>query len=252
MAHCVGAVLERPGLAPPRSMAKVHEMVKSRLAPRRSMSVVPGVILRPVVAVDIDGTLADWHTKFLNFADEWLCRDGIGKEWWDYRGGPLYQHMGISLETYRAIKLAFRQSGLKRSMVEYAGTRTFVDMIVEAGAELWICTTRPYLRLDNIDPDTRFWLERHCISYDGVLFGDSKYRDLAELVGSARVVGVLDDLLEEVVQADTAGLPAYQIERRHNALERVSRPGMTVASLVDAAELFTKLIQDWMVEHNAQ
>lgn len=148
-----------------------------------------------MVALDIDGTLGDYHGHFLRFAEQWL-----GKPMPDAAantgGVPLYKYMGVSKRTYRECKLAYRQGGLKRSMPVYEGAADLTRHIRKKGAQVWICTTRPYLRLDNIDPDTRHWLRRNKIAYDGVLFGEHKYRDLVRIVGLDNIAMVLDDLPE--------------------------------------------------------
>jgi hypothetical protein len=158
----------------------------------------------PVVALDIDGTLGDYHGHFLKFAEGY-----IGKPMPNPKqinpGMPLYRHMQVSRATYRAAKLAYRQGGLKRSMPAYNGAALLTRSVRAAGAEVWLCTTRPYLRLDNIDPDTREWLRRNKIQYDAVLFGDNKrsnkYRELVRQVGIDRVVAVADDLPEQIERA---------------------------------------------------
>jgi hypothetical protein len=57
------------------------------------------------------------------------------------------------------------------------------------------------MRLDNVDPDTRFWLDRHGIKYDGLLFDEDKYEVLAHTVDAERVIMVVDDLSEQCVAA---------------------------------------------------
>lgn len=158
----------------------------------------------PVVALDIDGTLGDYHGHFIRFAEQWL-----GKELPDpyavTNGVPLYRYLRISKVTYRECKLAFRQGGMKRSMPVYDGASEITHMIRKLGVQVWICTTRPYLRLDNIDPDTRHWLRRNKIQYDGLLFGDHKYRDLHNAAGD-RVLFVVDDLPPMLNQAIDLGM----------------------------------------------
>jgi hypothetical protein len=112
-------------------------------------------------------------------------------------GLHLWEFMGIDKRTYREVKLAYRQGGLKRTMPVYKGAAALTKAIQEAGAQVWICTTRPYLRLDNIDPDTREWLRRNNIQYNAVLFGEDKYEELARQVGH-RVVAIVDDLPEMI------------------------------------------------------
>lgn len=154
---------------------------------------------KPIIALDIDGTLGDYHRHFLWFAEQWLGKpmppaDQINP------GLRLHKHMGIPLRIYRECKLAYRQGGLKRFMPCYPGASELTQALRRKGAEVWICTTRPYNRLDNIDPDTQEWLRRNKIKYDAILYGDKKYRELRRQVG-LRVAGVLEDLPELWLQA---------------------------------------------------
>jgi hypothetical protein len=172
---------------------------------------------KPIVALDIDGTLGDYHTNFLTFADKYF-HSGCGS--WlemaktqDNPGLPLWEWMGISQRDYRDAKLAYRQGGWKRWMPCYEGAAELTRRIRSAGAEVWLCTTRPYLRLDNVDPDTREWLSRNGIEYDALLFDPAheedgtKYDELARQAGG-RVASVVDDLPEMIGAATLAGLPA--------------------------------------------
>jgi phosphoglycolate phosphatase-like HAD superfamily hydrolase len=159
---------------------------------------------KPVVALDIDGTLGDYHAWFLQFAEMWFGKPMPPADK-NTDGVPLYRWMGVSKAKYRECKLAYRQGGLKRGMPCYPGAADLSRSIRKAGGEVWICTTRPYLRLDNIDPDTRHWLRRNGIQYDGVLWGHNKYRDLVRIVGADRVVAVLDDLPELLTQSGQVG-----------------------------------------------
>src|SRR3954451_14658495 len=111
--------------------------------------------IKPVVAVDIDGTLGDYHGHFVNFASAYLGRKLPSAE--NYRSNKRFaEYLGISLAEYRIIKLAYRQGGMKRSMPIFTGAKPLLRTIEEEGCELWLTTTRPFQRLDNVDPDTRF------------------------------------------------------------------------------------------------
>jgi hypothetical protein len=155
-------------------------------------------VIKPVVAVDIDGTIGDYHTHFLTFAEQWL---GSERNIWDYHGAENFgdwfcDSYGVDRTTYRNIKLAYRQGGLKRSMPVYLGMPEFVRLLRDWGIEIWLTTTRPYLRLDTVDPDTRFWLAYHKVPYDGLLYDEQKYKRLADIVDRERVIAVVDDLAE--------------------------------------------------------
>lgn len=211
--------------------------------PRRSPYVGPGQVPRPVVALDIDGTLAPYHGHFLNFAEEWLGREMPSTL--DYKGGSLAAFMGVSKATYRRIKLAYRQGGLKRSMPAYPGAAELASSLRKRGAEIWICTTRPYLALSNIEPDSREWARRRGIQYDAFIFGEHKYRDLIRLVGTGRVVGVLDDLPEMYDQAAGLGLSPVLRHQPYNA----SHSGDRVLGLYEAADVLLSRVKKYEEVH---
>lgn len=189
-------------------------MTRPSYPPRRSPHVGPGQVPRPVVALDIDGTLAAYHGHFLWFAGEYLGREMPPT--YDCPGGGLAAFMGVSKTTYRRIKLAYRQSGLKRAMPAYPGASELTKVLRARGADVWICTTRPYLALSNIEPDSKEWAKRNGVQYDAFIFGENKYRDLVSLVGSDRIVAVLDDLPEMHDQAARLGLPAILRTQPYN------------------------------------
>lgn len=168
---------------------------------------------RPVFGLDIDNTLGDYNGHFFRFAEGWL-----GKEVsfdYDLRL-PMYRHLGVSKATYRQCKLAYRMGGLKRSMPAYPWASGLTHTLRSWGADVFICTTRPYLSHDNIDSDTRHWLRRNRIACKGVIWGEHKYRELARTVGRERVVAVLDDLPEMYEQAASLGIWPVLALRDHN------------------------------------
>lgn len=223
--------------------------MKNRLAPRRAMMrTSPEQILRPVVALDIDGTLGYYHEHFYRYAQLFLQRE-LPTEW--DGEAPFWKSCGVSKTTYREMKLGYRQGRMKRSMPVVEGAYELTRDVRAAGAEVWVCTTRPYLRLDNIDPDTRWWLRHNRIQYDGVLFGENKYRDLARMVGSERVLGVLDDDPEQTTKALRAGLPSvYLIDRTYNRGEISGHcRGWRFSELSDARLEFVESCQEWRRTH---
>jgi len=198
---------------------------------------------KPVVGLDIDGTLGDYHSHFLWFAEQWLgvhmpSASEINP------GMPLHKFMGVEHHIYRECKLAYRQGGLKRFMPCYDYAAELTANVRTAGASLWICTTRPYLRLDNIDPDTREWLRRNEIEYDAVIFegvdGKSKYADLVEQVGVHRISSVTDDLPEQTADAVAQGISTvYLRDQPYNRVQAVT--GKRVKSL---RELWGQISED--------
>lgn len=238
---------QRASLAPIRYRLRVRPRV-NRFAPRGIVSNNEWMfdqVLRPVIGVDIDGTLGEWHETFLRFAEMYLQ-----KKFPEHYDGTvsLAQFMKVTKPTYRRVKLAFRQSGLKRAMAPLPGAVEMARHVRQLGAELWVCTTRPYLRLDNIDPDTRWWLHYHRIRFDGVLFGEKKWNDLKSVVGG-RVLGIIDDLPDQVQNAQTLALPATMLTRRYNQYAVV---GSRVDDLYQAKVMYHDLICEFKEKRNVR
>lgn len=171
--------------------------------------------IRPVVAMDIDGTAGKWHEHFIEFLEKYL---GISNEWWwEYNGqGELSDWLELDKRTYQEAKLAFRTGGYKRWMEAREGLRTFVDACTSNEVDLWITTTRPWLRLDNIDPDTREWLRRNEIPFKGLLYDENKYEELCKRIDPERVILVLEDLADQCTAAKRSDLPVVMMGSQWN------------------------------------
>lgn len=198
----------------------------------------------PVLAVDIDGTLGDYHGHFWDFAREWLgvpVPDPADV----YRGGGPYgqwfcETYGVDITTFRTIKLAYRQGGLKRTMPVDEHAQGMMYSLAKM-AEVWVTTTRPWERYDRVDPDTVEWLRRNSITHDGLLFNEYKIRELYQRVDPQRVVAVLDDepsVLWEVVQ----GVPIL-LRTQYNV--EAEWDGVVATSLPEAWRLMTEYLQTW-------
>jgi hypothetical protein len=150
-----------------------------------------------VVCCDIDGTLGQYHEHFRRFAEGWTGRSLPDPLQWKGQEN-FWSYLGLSRQTYRRVKLAYRQGGMKRSMPTYDPGITaseFTYRVRQMKLELWLCTTRPYLQLGGIDDDTRHWCRRNSIRYDNIMWGEKKYIDAVRVARQQgqRVIFVLDD-----------------------------------------------------------
>jgi hypothetical protein len=208
--------------------------------------------IKPVVAIDIDGTMGQYHYHFLRFAADYLGEPvSTGYEGQIFFKQWFKTTYRVDNNVWHDIKLAYRQGGMKRTMAPYNDARKLCDAIRHTGAELWVTTTRPYIRHDNIDPDTRHWLERHSIMYDYLLYDGHKYAKLAQLVGRQRVCAVLDDLPEEIMEArDLFGtdVPVWRKNEWNGAWRAC--PTISISELVSAKNVILSQIELWK-EKNA-
>lgn len=186
----------------------------------------------PVVALDLDGTLGDYHRHFERFAQMWTGRD---LSWNPEHKGSFAAQLGMSKATYRQCKLAYRMGGMKRSMPVFNNAVELTRTIRSRGVRVIACTTRPYLQMSTIDLDTQHWMRRHGLQVDHILYGEHKYRDLVKSVGRDRVVCVMDDDLSQLKIASGLGLKTIM---RLNEANKAYEPGegQIVASNLFVAE----------------
>ena len=204
--------------------------------------------LAPVVGLDIDGTLADYYEHMRWFA-ELYKQEPVTLDWSRTDTAEFSEALGLRKDEYRQIKLAYRQGGMKRSLpLLDQNMGVAVKAIRAGGIQVWITTTRPWQRLDNIDPDTQFWLNRNLGRVDGVIFGEEKYMDLRDIVGPERILGVVDDLPENVVAAMSLGLNAALAVGDHNAAFRSVREVPLVANSND----LMRTVFGWFEEYNKE
>jgi hypothetical protein len=208
--------------------------------------------VKPIIAIDIDGVLGDYHSHFLNFLHNYLYIEDWPEEKGWYNGDRKFSYWvsmtyGISIEEYRKIKLAYRQGAMKRTMPIFRGAQALCWVVRDAGAELWLTTTRPYLSLDGVVPDTVAWLAHHDIQYDGLLFDDDKYQVLAERVDKERVVNILDDQIDMLNAAAAIygfGVPVLVRNPYNSAVHAVLS-----ADLDACVDIVKRDIEVWKVDH---
>lgn len=209
--------------------------------------------VHPVVGLDIDGTMGDYHGHFIRFALTYLgWRDNVWQERLmnePYDGSmSLAEYLAIDKQLYRQIKLAYRQGGMKRSMPVYPDAAFLATWLRNAGVEVWVTTTRPYMRLDNVDPDTRHWLDINHIKFDGLIYDEDKYERLQEIVGPERICGVLEDEAEQFDKAFELGLrPVFRLTQSNRAIHR--EPFRD--DLQEAGVLLLAQVNEWREYHDA-
>jgi hypothetical protein len=169
--------------------------------------------LAPVLALDIDGTLGDYHSHFIWFLENvYWPGSYFSLSWSDSIYGEFSEALHLEKPEYRAAKLAYRLGGMKRCLPlfrsdqNWGSLRDTIQRIRASGIQIWICTQRPWLALTSVDPDTQFWLDANVGKVDGLIYGENKYADLVDIVGRDRVLGVVDDLPECLEEAKGLGL----------------------------------------------
>lgn len=208
--------------------------------------------VKPVVALDVDGTMGKYHDTFLHFLYQWaglsvlelaaLKKYAGACEFSDW----IHQVCGITKEQYQQAKLAFRAGGFKRWMPAFDDLEQLVFTLRNEDAEVWVTTTRPWMRMDNIDPDTREWLRRNRVHYDHLLFDEDKYAVLKDRVDPARIVMILEDQHDQFDRAVELSLPVVLRQSSYNQ-DVLRTPAC--ATLAQAAVIADQQIKRWRSNH---
>lgn len=208
--------------------------------------------VRPVVALDIDNTLADWTGAFISFlADYTEMHPREVARWRQYNGETEFSDwLQIDKKEYQAAKLAFRAGGFKRWMPAFPGAQRLAAAAWGAGCEVWVTTTRPWMRMDSVDPDTREWLHRNSIPYHHLMFDEEKYMELIRRVEAERVVFVLDDQVDQLREAWSFRLPSVLRETRWN--RGVSWAGPRCATLAHATSVMRENLEQWRLRNGSE
>lgn len=203
-------------------------------------------VILPVVAVDIDGTIAQYHEPFQNMQSDYFARPRRPMVW-DGRG-DFENYLELNREQFDQVKLAYRQGGFKRWAPPWpaalSSLKNSQKLLTQLGKpfELWLTTTRPYLRLDSIDPDTRFWLGAVGLKFDRLLYDEHKYLRLHEIVED-RLCCIVDDLPEMVTEGLKVCKRSYMVARQHNLAFRQDVP--TVISDVFIYPAIRRAVEEW-------
>jgi len=199
----------------------------------------------PVVLVDIDGTIANYHDHLTTFATDYWDIESPDYRW--NGDGNFEDYLGLTQGQYREAKLAFRQGGMKRTMPAFEMGDWFVHTLNELPLEVWFTTTRPWQRLDNVDPDTRFWLDHNGFQYHRLLFDDNKYERVCQIIDPERILLVVDDLPEQYDICTELELPVFQVARHHNSGVKQRREWR--GTLLQAQTLVNVNMKEWYEKH---
>ena len=145
------------------------EVVKHRYEVEKEMNLKTK---KDLVALDIDGVLADYPLSFQNFIKE---KTGV---WVDIKGYDIYDEYSEVLGRDKLLELKheYRESGQKRFIPVCEGAKDLCDRIHERGFGIIFLTSRPYKQYNRIFADTMEWLDKNGLkkSGDAIIFDEDK------------------------------------------------------------------------------
>ena len=140
-----------------------------------------------VIAVDLDGVLAEYPDHFVNWVYEAKLTKSEKRQYdRDLHFGepmtvlPLHWLKNhLSFNRYRALKSEYRKGGYELMMPPTYGAKSFIEW-AKGIATVVVITARPTEEYINCVTDTYDWLEKNGLRVDHVLFSANKHVEVLE------------------------------------------------------------------------
>ena len=111
------------------------------------------------------------------------------ENWWDLTGDtPEAKDQFVNERKDR-----FYQSGKFRELDPVPGAREVLQKLVSEGYKIVILTSRPHWQYKRVYGDTVFWLDKHKIPYDILLFAEDKPKAIFKHLHPAKPEWVIED-----------------------------------------------------------
>ena len=150
-----------------------------------------------ILAVDIDGVLADWFGGLLEYAEQHFERR-FHKSLLDNHHISAVKSFRLSKADEEELKTGFIESGGYRTLRSLGGQPT-LSAARHKGYKVILLTSRPERRHRRIHGDTIDWLHTCECPYDLIFFGANKTDVIAEEISPGRISYLIEDRLDNAI-----------------------------------------------------
>ncbi len=150
-----------------------------------------------ILAVDIDGVLADWFGGLLLYAEHHYERE-FHPACLDNHHISAVKAYGLSKTEEEELKAGFIESGGYKTLNSLGGEATLCRAKA-SGYKVLLITSRPEKRHRRAYGDTIEWLHSHKMAYDLIFFGANKTDVVAEEIYPGSITYMVEDRLDNAV-----------------------------------------------------
>ena len=189
-----------------------------------------------VVAIDIDGVLAQYPEGFMDF-----IREQTGMKFINFvQKGDLYDDLAPFFDgDYKAVKdlkHAYRSSGAKANLPMVEGASLALHDLRQMGYSIVLLSARPYKEYPRIFADTIEWLNKNDIPYDAILWDENKEDRIVKEFPHMKFL--VEDNLSNAKKVAKRGYPVFLFDYPSNQgestnISRVSGWDKIIAMLDD-------------------
>lgn len=153
-----------------------------------------------IVFVDIDGVLAQWPGRYIQFVNQKLNENYV-----------TLPQLAKCVERKKQLELKeeYRSCGLKKELDVVDGSVEFLNRLKELDYDIVLLTARPYKKFFRIYSDTLEWLEKNGFKYDNIIFDEKKEKYIIKSFKHENVKFVIDDDVSNAKKLAENGFNVY-------------------------------------------
>lgn len=188
-----------------------------------------------VIITDIDGTLGDWRSAFINWLNEQKPETVIPQD--AGKNMAIEIDIGIPYPEYMLWKEKFEAEGGYRLLEPYPDTKDFLKTCSESGIKIIAYTSRPADRYSRIWTDSWYWITKHEISVDELRIGsEERIARACSLRDQGHKVVMLEDDPSLALRAASTNITVFLRNQTYN--EGVSHPNICRIDSFNELEIF--------------
>ena len=203
---------------------------------------------RPCAIIDIDMVLADYCLGICNWLmvqPDFVQHQHMLLDIIQRRGFVNAHALGITDETWKALKHQYRVTGQKRFIPAFPDARPFLEALRRRNLQIVLVTSRPIDRYPNLFTDTINWLTSNNLPFDYLWWAFDKAERVLEANLRKQVRLVVDDDSRFIAQFARLDMHCCQVDRSPDAEFHKAGPYVqVVANLKQAIEHFDDLIRE--------
>ena len=166
-----------------------------------------------VIAIDIDGVLAQYPESFIAFIEKETGKDFSNIELTTHN---LYDLLGkeLGLETMKQLKHKYRNSGEKKFLPIIENSVNATQQLKKKGFTIVLLSARPYKQHPRIFADTIYWLKNNNFMYDAIIWGENKEEKIINEFPNMKFM--VEDLLENANKVANIGYKVFLLDKTYN------------------------------------
>jgi len=165
-----------------------------------------------IITIDIDGVIANFSESFTSFIENKTGKPLVtDRKYFHY-----YMNVeGLTAtEEERLMDEFIRDGGFCRPKI-YPGAKDSIDVLKSVGFHIVFLTARPYNKYRRIFRDTTWWMEKHKVNYDAILWDKDK-ADAIKALHPAFVLFHVEDRDKHAVEVANSGVDVLLFDKPYN------------------------------------